>query len=339
MFNKIILFLLFFSITGENLHAQDPHFTQFQNSPLTFNPAQTGLFTTRLTPTHIRILSNYRRQWYSSQSPFNTATIQFDTKIAASNEEDDFDKPNLINFGIVFMYDQSLNGLLKGNYFMATGSLHKILEENDGSFKSLGLGFGACYGNRRVDLSQISFSQQFTSGGFDLNLPNGEPGLTDMKPYLSLNAGLVYQSTSGEYNQNEFKFGVSGFHLNKPKQTFSKDPLQVLPMRFSAQLEYLTRNTRNFNYLETKIIYQKQAAINYLQLSAIYNVNIGGSDMLNSIGFGANYRLNSVISPYLAVAITGFRFGCSYDITTTKLKSGLSQSRSMEFSLQLIFPK
>lgn len=339
---KFFIINSFIWFTSLCIYAQDPHFTQFYNSPLTVNPAYTGVFNTIGSTTNIRVLSNYRSQWNNSLSPYTTGTLQFDSKLGSQVDGNVIQ--NTFNLGLLGMYDQSLNGAFKSSYIMGTGSLHIPVgvSRNNGFYgytKSIGLGFGAAYGNRRVDLSQISFSQQFSSGGFDLTLPNGEVGLNNLKPFLSLNAGLLYQSKSGNDRENEFKIGISGYHLNKPKQTFFDDPLQVIPMRFAFQMEYLKRNTTNFSFLETKLIYQYQQSINYLLLSAIYNINIGGINYENSIGFGANYRLNDAISPYLGLAISGFRFGCSYDMTTSKLKTGLIPARSMEFSMQFILSK
>lgn len=334
--------------------SQDPHFTQFYNSTLTVNPAYTGVFSSKdetNNTTNIRLLSNYRSQWSNSQSPYTTGTVQMDAKLGS---QDDVIEENTIqnkfNLGLLCMYDQSLNGAFKSTYFMGSGSLHLALGGGSGfgigtaksaiHTKSLGLGFGFVYGNRVVDLSKISFSQQFSSGGFDLTLPNGEFGLNNMKPFFSLNAGLLYQSQD-EDKDNKFKLGVSGYHLNKPKQSFLNDANQIVPIRYSFQMEYMKYLGDNF--LETKLIYQTQAEIKYLLISTIYNIilpgNLSGDEKQNSIGIGANYRVGDAISPYLALTTDRFRFGFSYDITTSKLKTGLIPARSMEVSMQFILSK
>ncbi|MGH2644673.1 MAG: type IX secretion system membrane protein PorP/SprF, partial [Chitinophagaceae bacterium] len=56
--------------------AQDPHFTQFFASPLTLNPAFTGLFSGDM-----RVAANYRSQWSSIATPFITSTISADMGI------------------------------------------------------------------------------------------------------------------------------------------------------------------------------------------------------------------------------------------------------------------
>jgi type IX secretion system PorP/SprF family membrane protein len=341
MFYRIKNIILIYLAVPCSSYAQDPHFTQFYNSTLSVNPAYAGVFDVLAGTTNIRMLSNYRSQWNNSQSPYTTATIQFDTKLGSQIDENELQ--NGFNLGVMGMTDQSLNGAFKSNYISAMGSLYINLDRGkygQGDLKSIGLGFGVTHGNRLIDLSQVSFSQQFSSGGFDLTLPSGETALNAMKPFFSVNAGLLYRMKLGELRTNELRIGISGYHLNKPKQTFFTDPKQFIPMRFSVQFEYINRNTESVNkpFWEAKFIYQNQASIHYIILGAIYNFIIGGN-YLNTMGFGANYRINDAISPYVSIAIKGFKVGCSYDITTSSLKTALIPARSLEFSIQYIFSK
>jgi hypothetical protein len=54
--------------------AQDVHFTQYFTSPLTLNPANTGLVNCDW-----RVAGNYRTQWGSvNATPYLTGTVSFD---------------------------------------------------------------------------------------------------------------------------------------------------------------------------------------------------------------------------------------------------------------------
>ena len=63
LFPAIMILLL---ITSE-VNAQDPHFSQFYMSPLTLNPAVTGMFNAKA-----RFTANYRNQWASVTVPYQT---------------------------------------------------------------------------------------------------------------------------------------------------------------------------------------------------------------------------------------------------------------------------
>jgi hypothetical protein len=52
--------LIILTILSLNVHAQDPHFSQFFSSPLTLNPAFTGKFDGSW-----RLAANHRDQWPS----------------------------------------------------------------------------------------------------------------------------------------------------------------------------------------------------------------------------------------------------------------------------------
>ena len=48
-------------------YAQDPHYSNWQMSPLNQNPANTGMFEG-----DARFILNYRNQWQSVKVPYNT---------------------------------------------------------------------------------------------------------------------------------------------------------------------------------------------------------------------------------------------------------------------------
>ena len=56
--------------------AQDIHFSQFNNSPLNLNPAQTGLFNGDW-----RFVGNLRNQWSSVPVPYRTFSLSTDTTL------------------------------------------------------------------------------------------------------------------------------------------------------------------------------------------------------------------------------------------------------------------
>jgi len=355
---KVILFIQHFQVMNNirlykvsilavlitsKIFAQDPHFTQFTNTPLLTNPAQIGVFSNPFNKDLSEYLSlkssiycNYRSQWMGSASSFNTGSLLYQMRFgdATVNERGYYRKKifeNPINLGVGVMFDQSLNGILKGNFLTMAGSYHLSLSETDGGGSSLGIGANVTYASRTFDLSRTSFSQQFTSGGFDLSIPNGEAAITNMKPYLSLGAGLLY-SFRDESEVDFLKIGISVFNLNKPKQTFVNDENQFLKQR----IVFNTSWTHRFNKtrIESQILYQNQGKVNELATSLYYDIFISSD---KSIGFGFFYRYHDAIAPCLRLDLNKFLITSSYDITSSNLKNGLKPSKSVEFSLQYFF--
>src|ERR1043165_1449272 len=82
-----------------SLQAQDIHHTQYFASPLTLNPALTGLVRGDL-----RLSANYRSQWYSvSSHPYPTGVVSYD--MAAMKGK--LNNGDALGIGILGTYDRS----------------------------------------------------------------------------------------------------------------------------------------------------------------------------------------------------------------------------------------
>src|SRR6185436_618076 len=105
-----------------------------------------------------------------------------------------------VAIGGMMMYDHTLDGALKGNYasFNVSGNIRLMKKEgyemngsrsrhmskikmDDGAEQRLGVALGVSYGKRRLDLTKLTFENQFTGNGFDTNLPTGESAFANMK--------------------------------------------------------------------------------------------------------------------------------------------------------------
>ncbi len=306
------------------IYGQDPHFTQFTSAPFTVNPAYAGVFKGTA-----RVMSNYRQQWANLVDPFTTATLAADFKLGDYN-------PNTgqhpFNMGIQFMQDKSMAGAFKSSYVGVMASYHVKLDELDN--QSLGAGLSINYGNRRIDFSSISFDRQFASGGYNLSLPNGEAALQNMKPFLSVGAGLLYRF-SRPFAGTYIEFGVSGFHFNKPVQTVLADPKQILPIRLSGQLTF-QQYLSDAALLDIRALYQSQADVNYL-LTGFTISKLLGEEKQHKIGAGLWYRSGESFAPQVIMEYSRLQVGFSYDIAYNELKKSLTPASSFELSLQCRF--
>jgi len=316
---KIVQFFIAI-ILSVNVKAQDPHYTQFNAVPLTVNPAYTGNFEEDL-----RLAGNFRQQWISSVAPITTTSIQADGKIGFENSS----KQRPISLGLLFMNDNTMNGTFVSNYISAAASYQITLDKKE--TQKLSIGLLASYCNRRMDFSNISFQQQFASGGYDLTLPNGESALSNMKAYGSISTGLLYNASNTQKTSN-FDFGVSVFHTNTPKQTVLKDDKQFLPMRYSLQSNFY-RKIENRYTAGINLLYQNQASVNYLLMGASIAAKYGDEND-NKIGLGFWYRTKDAAAPYLFIDYKKTHIGLTYDITTSDLKNGAKPLKSFEISLQ-----
>lgn len=327
------------------VHAQDPSFSQFFSSPLNINPALTADINSKW-----RMITNYRNQWIGPSNPYTTGTVSFDSKIFQNLPGNYVDEMTRVGVGGMFMYDQALAGGLKSNYasFNASGNIRlasgagrdyngnrmrhisKIRMDQSAEHR-LGLGLGVIYGQRRIDVTKLTFEDQFTGNGFDTNLPTGESALASMKPYISTSAGIIYSYISEGTN---FDIGVAAFHFNKPKQTFLNDDKQYLAKRYVAHAN-LEKVVTDQLVLNTNGIYQYQAGASYFSIGGALGYYLPGDDRQRMIHAGLWYWSNNAVIPYVGFTYGNFQVGLSYDITISKLKE--APKRYQTFELSLIF--
>lgn len=306
-------------ISNQTVFAQDPVFSQFYSSPLSVNPSLAGNGSADW-----RIVGNRRSQWIASGvEPLNTTSVSFDGKLFRQKNKE----TNYIGGGLLFLQDNGMSGAYKSNSFHFMLSSHVSLDQED--YHGLSLGLGGAYTNTMIDYSQLSFSQQLSSSGFNRALPTNEPYLTNVKPYFALSAGITYTYTDENSN---FDIGVAGYRFVKTNRSALNDPNQTDPPRYNIHADYQTfiddRHVFNANGL-----YILESNLR----SYTVGVNIGhildGTDMPTVLNTGLWYRGNDAIIPYLGMLYKNVQAGLTYDINLPSSNNSLSSLKTFEFSL------
>ena len=323
--NLRISVIVFSLIFARSVKAQDPSFSQFFSSPLNINPALTANINADW-----RLISNFRDQWIGPASPYVTGTISYDSKVFQNKIPNVQTEGNIMGVGGMLMFDHTMGGVVKSTYASLNLSYSIKISETEYYSERIGLGFGAIYGSKNIDFNRLTFEEQFTGFGFNKNLPSGETALSNMKPYFSSSAGIIYSAKT--LNSN-FDLGVAGFHLNKPRQTFLADKNQILAIRkvAHANFETVINDKAVFN---TNAIYQFQKEANYFSVGAAvgYYVDNSRESMITA---GLWYWSKNALIPYVSLTHKDFQFGISYDITTSKLNEASRKPKTWELSIIL----
>jgi type IX secretion system PorP/SprF family membrane protein len=319
---KLIAVLVCMVNTIQTLNAQDPSFSQFFSSPLNINPALTGNINSDW-----RLLANFRDQWIGPGSPYVTGTLSYDRKVFQNKIPNVVDEGNFFGVGGMVMFDHAFSGIVKSTYASLHLGYNIKLADADERTHRLEAGFGATYGQRRVDFSGVDFEEQFTGLGFNTNLPTGEVALANSKPYFSVSAGLVYSYRTENSN---FDMGAAAYHVNKPRQTFLKDENQILAMRRVAHANFETYLNPRL-VLSTNAIYQYQDEARYFSAGGSLGYFLGDYDTM--INAGLWYWSENALIPYLGISFKSFQFGLSYDVTTSSLNQAAKTPNTWEFSL------
>lgn len=296
--------------------AQDPHFSQYFSSPLTFNPAFTGYFNGTQ-----RLAVNIRNQWANLNEPYTTGTVSFDTRIM----DHIIGKNDKWGLGVMALYDQSGGGIFKNNYFSLSTGFNKGLDADGG--QSIGMGIQATYGRNSIDFTKVSFGSQYSNGGFDISIPSGESINNQSVSFFDLNAGLLYTYT--DENENQFTIGASVYHLLQPKLNFFSGNNQSVPPRYAFHMSAsLNVGDRNQFFLSTNLVQQK--GNNELLFGGAYGLGIGDTD--NQLFLGSWLRIGDAFFPYLGLHTSKWQVGLTYDITVSDIRKARGFTGSSEIS-------
>ncbi|PUZ22042.1 type IX secretion system membrane protein, PorP/SprF family [Chitinophaga costaii] len=311
-----IIVLLFFSTS---LKAQDPHFSQFFASPLTLNPAFTGLFSG-----DYRIAGNYRSQWNSIGAPFTTGTVSADFGILKN-----VINPNDIwGVGAIAMYDrQGEAGAYTTNYFALSTAYHKSLDPEGNH--TLAIGLQGAYVIKRLDVSKLTFSDQ-------LNNPGSAPTEAITKPtlhYFDPNIGILYNGLIGE--ASNIYAGFSYYHITQPYESHYNNLTEEnrIHKRITGHAGGSFPVNGN-NRIFASALYMKQGTATEKTIGAAYGFLLNGMpDDPTMFYVGSWVRFGDAINPYVGLEIKGFQVGISYDTNISSLKPASNARGGMEISV------
>lgn len=320
-------------IVFQCVQAQDLHFSQTSQTPMLINPAATGVFDG-----WERVTINHRNQWLGASTQFMTTNIAADINLGKGQLK----MRDKAHVGIGLQFYNDIGGDSK--FGSQTGSLtvSGILPMGGGHQLSAGIQGG--YGQRKADLTAVTFSNQWNGSEYDPTLISGEANTATSFGYIDANAGLMYMFDGGKNSfarQSDFKFvfGVSGYHLNAPELKYSNGvTTEKLARKFIAHTEIIADISGSRMAIDASAVQIKQAGHyeTILGLMLRYRFSDGTKITGNStnafFGFGMYARLKDAIIPSVMVDWKGFRFGMSYDVTVSTLRTAYSGG-SLEFSL------
>lgn len=291
--------------------AQDLHFSQYFNTPLLVNPANTGF-----NPDYdFRVGGNYRNQWANLGNPYKTMSIWGDTKLFTDKFENGW-----LGVGASLLKDVAGSGSLTSTEGYATIAWHQMLGYNS----LLSGGFGLGFRSKRIDVTKLSFDNQWNGKFFDVNIPPNEPFAYSQTSYFDLQMGLNYAYFASD--KVYFNAGVSIMHVNTPRETFFDPSVSEnrLPRRYTA---FVNSNIKvqDVWILNPNIYVSKMG--NAWETVAGLNANRDLSgDGTSQLILGLYYRHKDAVIPMVGYQVNDLRITVNYDATTSSL-GGLNGTR------------
>lgn len=302
--------------------SQDLHFSQFFNSPLTTNPANTGF----IPDADYRIGANYRSQWVNVLgAPYKTMSVWGDAQVMRDRFENGW-----LGVGGVILRDVAGSGNLTSTKVYGSLAYHQQI----GLGSLVTAGFNVGWANKRVDPTQLKFPDQFNkaTGFFDAGVPTSVVFNSTSTSYLDVQAGLNYAYFPSD--KVYVNGGFSVHHLNRPKESFF-NATTGYDNRLSPR--YIAFLNGSFKVNDMVIVnpmayYTTQAKANELVAGLNANYNLSGDGTIQLTG-GAYYRLKDAIIPMLGFQWKMLRITFTYDVTTSTLSNYNNARGAIEFAI------
>lgn len=299
----IAFILTFLFLTSR---AQDLHFSQYFNAPLLVNPANTGF-----NPDYdYRVGGNYRNQWASVGNPYKTMSVWGDTKLFTNRFENGW-----LGVGASLLKDVAGSGSLTSTSGYATIAWHQMLGYNS----LLSGGFGLGFVSKKIDITKLSFDNQWNGSFFDVNIPSNEPFAYSQTTYLDLQMGLNYAYFASE--NVYFNAGLSVMHINNPKETFFDPSVSDnrLNRRYTAFLNSSIK-IQDLWIINPNVYVSKMGNAWETVLGMNANRDLTG-DGSSQLILGLYYRNKDALIPMVGYQINDMKITVNYDATVSSLGS------------------
>jgi len=225
-----IIWFIAILLNSHLLYGQDAHFSNIEHNPIYYNPAYTGM------DFGLRINTAYRRQWPAIPSKFESYYISFDQSIRIVT--------GIGGIGFFASSNTEGEGFLQKNTIGVTVSARILFNKNT----LVQVGVMPAYTFSNINWDQFVFSGQLNPYYGNI-YPSGftpPDASTSTHNYADIgNVGAIfrYEKTSPQANSikyyKRFEFGIGGYHLFKPNQSFTGEAAP-LPPKITFYTNYMT---------------------------------------------------------------------------------------------------
>lgn len=312
--------------------AQDMHFSQFSQTALWINPAQTGLFYGSF-----RGVAGFRDQWRSLGTPYTTFYVSADGALKQSMSAQ-------FNAGAYGIFDKAGIPSLKHNLGGIT--LSSQVKIGDGMLVGAGVMTGIY--NMSFNPDEWSWSSQYDGMHYNPNLPSNENLTTLSATRVDVGGGILFhyfRNATNPFNNDGLraKAGVAFFHINRPKQiSITEDDKKYLKIHLHADASIGIPGSNTA--IQPGFLFAKQGphteilpglSVRYmLKEQSRYTGFIKSSAMT----VGGYFRTRDAVNIITGFEFANYMLGFSYDINVSGLSKVSKGNGAMEFFIRFVTP-
>ncbi len=299
------------------ISAQDIHFTMFHSVPVLMNPSSAGMFESGL-----RASVNYKSQWGSISTPFNTFAFTVDGVPVKKRNGKSFiglalgvfkDVAGVSNFGITKV-DLTVSSIIH---------LSKL--------QTASLGFTSGWGQSSLQPNKLEWDSQFNGQFYDPSLSSNESYDFNNKQFFDFSTGISWAygkpaSTLSSNDRFNAQAGIAMHHVSKPEFVLYTSKNERLYSKFAihANFHFLAKKTSKIALRPRfQVFIQGPSSEVNIGLIFAYLIQDGSKYTKNKKGyalnFGAYYRLGDSFSPSVEFELGSLTIGYAYDTNISGL--------------------
>ncbi len=309
--------------------AQDIHFSQFNETPVLINPAMS------CTAFDTRVIANYKNQWASVTSPYQTYGISVERALKHLKLKKAYTGMSLS------VYNDKAGDAALGSLLVNLG-FNTVIKTGQYSKLSAGIGGGVNY--RTINASKLKWESQYNGYSYDETIASGET--TPRSSFLQGDfvGGLAYHYAKSEryisaQDGTKFDLGFSVFHYNMPKYSYvNSGDRQFVKYALHGNFDIGFKNTGIA--LVPSFIYMKQGPSKEMNVGCLVKYIIQDQSVYTgikkpcAIAIGGYYRFGDAVIPSLLFQYDKYAFCVSYDLNISQLAGASKTKGGLEFSLR-----
>ncbi len=330
--NKIILsisVLTLFAIVPAT--SQDAHYSQWVNTPLTVNPAMTGVFNGKF-----RFSNDFRSQWSGITKAYTDIHVSVDVPVGRALLR------NGQFFGVGFLLMQNRSG---SDFFRQTilqGSLSYTTPIDEGD-NFISVGFQGGLNQNSVNMSGSTWGSQWNGDDFDPSSGYSENVSLEQFSFVDLSAGVFWHYVPDQYN---FVYaGLAASHIGGENTSFFINEVYNIHRRYTFNVgSDISVTDEHQNWFAPKAIVMLQGKQKEIT---------GGFSIKNKLRFksqytnyqkevmfslGAYYRFADAVIIAGRFEYNNFSVGLSYDYTLSSLHKNANAGSAYEITIAILNP-
>ncbi len=328
-------------------YAQDSHFSQYEYSPLTTNPALTGIDKKVQVILHRkdqwRSLNGFKTNELSAEMRFDPSSwIKIEKKTAQFREKNE----KGFAFGINVFSDKAGDADMQNISGHLSFSYH--LRLNESSLLSAGLSGGVEH--RSLDPNNLRFNSQYgTTGLYQAGSTSGEMYRSIQLTNADFSGGVCYtygkeDLKNTENNDKLISIGAAVDHISRIAQTYLQERNSVGFNKYILHAQTLIDiNDSNYS-LKASAFSSLQGTQSEITMGFFLKYKLKdvsrytGIKKGMAVSFGTYYRYKDAVIPTLQYQLSRYAIGIGYDINISSLRDATAGRGGLEVTLRFFNP-